>query len=165
MSGEFKVDEVVGGSTSETARTFVDNMQTSDRINIVVVPPEYLASWSAGGTIIDLTSNISNPEWGIQTSEIEDFLPQSWTSNTIENQQIGLPSQINLQFLVYNRTWANELGFSTVPQTQDEFREQVCAAAHANNFDNKKENDGTGGWIINSSSQTILVLDQCLRRQ
>jgi multiple sugar transport system substrate-binding protein len=151
-----KVDEVVGGSTSETARMFVENMKTSDAMNIVVVPPEYLAGWSADGTIIDLTSHISNPEWGIQTSEKDDFLPQSWTSSTIENKQIGIPTQINLQFLVYNRTWANELGFSTAPQTQDEFKEQVCAAAHANNFDNIKENDGTGGWIINSSSQTIL---------
>jgi maltose-binding protein MalE len=66
-----KVDEVVGGSTSETARAFVENMQTSDRMNIVVIPPEYLASWKTGGTIIDLTSNISNPEWGIQSSPPE----------------------------------------------------------------------------------------------
>ena len=151
-----KVEEVAGGSTSETARTYIESMQTSDRLNIVVIPTEYLVGWNASGKVIDLVPFIANSEWGISTKEKEDFLPQTWSANTINNQQIGLPSQINLQFLVYNRTWAKELGFSTEPQTQDEFMKQVCAAAHANNFDNTKENDGTGGWIIDSSSQTIL---------
>jgi multiple sugar transport system substrate-binding protein len=151
-----KVTEVVGGSTSETARMFVENMKTSDGMDIVVVPPEYLAVWNNEGNIIDLNPYLSNNEWGIQNSEKDNFLPQSWNSNTVKNGQIGIPTQINLQFLVYNRTWATELGFNNAPQTQDEFKEQVCAAAHASNFDNQKENDGTGGWIINSSSQTIL---------
>jgi multiple sugar transport system substrate-binding protein len=151
------VEEIARGSTSETARAYAESLQTSDRMNIVVVPNEYLAGWNASGKIIDLTSFIANPEWGIPTAEKGDFLPQSWNSNISGNQQIGIPAQINLQFLVYNRTWAKELGFSAAPQTQDDFKEQVCAAAHANNFDNQKENDGTGGWIINSSSQTILA--------
>jgi ABC-type glycerol-3-phosphate transport system substrate-binding protein len=122
----------------------------------VVIPTEYLTGWNENGMIIDLTSLIANPEWGMPETEKNDFLPQSWRSNEFNNQQIGIPAQVNLQFLVYNRTWAKELGFSIDPVTQDDFYNQVCAAAHANNFDNNKDNDGTGGWIINSSSQTIL---------
>ncbi|MEI8132076.1 MAG: extracellular solute-binding protein [Leptolinea sp.] len=150
------VEEVVRGSTSEAARTYIESMQSSDRLNILVIPTEYLVGWNVSGKVIDLAPFIANSEWGIPKKEREDFLPQTWTANTIGNQQIGIPAQINLQFLVYNRTWAKELGFSTDPQTQAEFIKQVCVAAHANNFDNQKENDGTGGWIINSSSQTIL---------
>ncbi len=153
---EIHVDKVQGGSISEVARTFSDSLETSDRLDLVATSPEYLAGWNSSGHIIDLTSFITNPEWGIPDKEKASFLSQVWEANKTDEQQIGIPAQLNLQFLVYNQTWAAELGFTDVPFSQQEFSKQVCEAAHANSFDKNKDNDGTGGWIINASSQVLI---------
>jgi multiple sugar transport system substrate-binding protein len=151
-----KVSEMQGGSVSETARAFMESMVTSDRLNLVAIPPEYLASWNAGGYTVDLSTYISNSEWGIPEKEQKTYLPNVWKANTSDSGQLGIPAQINLQFLVYNQTWAKELGFSNPPETQDEFLTQMCEAARKNNQDSNRDNDGTGGWIINSNSSILL---------
>jgi multiple sugar transport system substrate-binding protein len=150
------VDEVHGGSVSETARLFTDSMETSDRLDMVAISPEYLVGWVTTGFTIDLSPFSSNPEWGLPEAEKKTFLSQVWDANSFDEKLIGIPAQINLQFLVYNQTWAKELGFSEAPHTQNDFVKQVCEAAHTNNFDSNKDNDGTGGWIINSSSPILL---------
>jgi multiple sugar transport system substrate-binding protein len=153
---KIKVDAEQGGSVSETNRLFTESLISSDQFDMVVTSPEHLTKWNTDGIIIDLSNFISNPEWGIPEKEKTSFITQTWTANTSSAKQIGIPAQVNLHFLVYNQTWAEELGFATAPTTQEDFREQVCAAAIANNNDSKQDNDGTGGWIINSSSATLL---------
>jgi len=153
---KIKVEEVQGGSVSETARIVKDNLESSDQLDMAVIPPEYLAEWNAAGNIIDLTSFITNPEWGIPEKEKSAYLSQVLKITPNESQQFSIPAQVNLQFLVYNQTWAKELGFSAAPETQADFTHQVCKAAEANNLDKTKENDGTGGWIINTASPILL---------
>lgn len=151
-----RVTDIQGGSVTETARAFTDSMVTSERINLIAISPEYLAGWNSGGFTIDLSPYISNTEWGIPIKEKSTYFSEGWKSNRMDGVQIGIPAQINLHILVYNRTWANELGFTEAPRTRDEFLTQVCEAARTNNQDSDRENDGTGGWIINSGSSTLL---------
>lgn len=153
---KIKVEGQQGGSVSETTQLFSESLKSSDQYDMVVTSPEHLTDWNSDGVIIDLSTFITNSEWGIPEKEKSSYLPQVWAASTISTQQIGIPAQVNLQFLVYNQTWAEELGFTSVPGTQDDFREQVCAAAFANNNDKTPDNDGTGGWIINNSSATLL---------
>ncbi len=90
---EIHVDKVQGGSISEVARTFSDSLETSDRLDLVATSPEYLAGWNSSGHIIDLTSFITNPEWGIPDKEKASFLSQVWEANKTDEQQMGfLPS-------------------------------------------------------------------------
>jgi ABC-type glycerol-3-phosphate transport system substrate-binding protein len=57
--------------------------------------------------------------------------------------------------MFYNTTWANELGFSAPPTSPAEFKEQACASAEANNSDDNPDNDGTGGWFVNTGASTV----------
>lgn len=151
-----RVNEIQGGSVTQTARLFTESMVTSDRINLIAISPEYLAGWNSGGYTIDLTPFISNSEWGIPDKEKSTYFPDIWQSNHYEDVQIGIPAQINLHILAYNESWAEELGYDYPPRTRDEFLNQLCEAARTNNQDSNRENDGTGGWIINANSSTLL---------
>lgn len=152
---KIKVEEEKVGSVAEAARIYKDNLKSSDRLDMAAISPDYLDEWNASGDIVDLSAFISNPEWGMPEKERSSYFTQVMKTGT-GTPMISLPAQINLQFIVYNQTWANELGFKEAPQTQDEFSRQVCEAARVNNQDNTKDNDGTGGWIINASSPTLL---------
>jgi ABC-type glycerol-3-phosphate transport system substrate-binding protein len=152
---KIKVEEEKVGSVAEAARVYRENLQSSDRLDMTAISPEYLDEWNANGDIVDLSTYISNPEWGIPDKEKSGFFPQVMKTNP-GSPLIGLPAQVNLQFMVYNQTWAKELGFVDAPHTQAELSRQVCEAARVNNQDNTKDNDGTGGWIINTTSPTLL---------
>ena len=153
---KIKVEEVAGGSVGESSRTYVGNLESSERIDMIAISPEYLAEWNAAGDILDLSTYIENPEWGFPEKEKSTYFAQVMKP-AADKKLTGIPAQVNLQFLVYNRTWAKELGFTDIPQTRADFTRQVCEAARTHNQDNTKENDGTGGWIINSSSPTLLA--------
>jgi ABC-type glycerol-3-phosphate transport system substrate-binding protein len=152
---KIKVGEEKAGSVAESARVFRENLKSSDRLDMAAIPPDYLDEWNANGDIVDLSAFLTNPEWGMPEKERSAYFPQMMKTST-GSPVISLPAQVNLQFMVYNQTWANELGFKDAPRTQSEFTEQVCEAARVNNQDNTKDNDGTGGWVINSSSPTLL---------
>ncbi|MDP3184793.1 MAG: extracellular solute-binding protein, partial [Anaerolineales bacterium] len=59
-------------------------------------------------------------------------------------------------FLFYNQTWARELGFNSSPATAEEFRQQACEANASYRKDAIKQNDGYGGWIVNTQPDTVL---------
>ncbi|NMB55024.1 MAG: extracellular solute-binding protein [Leptolinea sp.] len=153
---QIQVEEVQSGSVSEISQIFTESLASSDHVDIAATSPEYLADWYGQGRIIDLADFISNPEWGITDAVRDTYYASVWKANQVDEKLIAIPAQINLQFMVYNQTWAEELGFTEIPTTRQEFIRQVCEAAIVNNKDAKKENDGTGGWIINTSSTTLI---------
>jgi ABC-type glycerol-3-phosphate transport system substrate-binding protein len=59
--------------------------------------------------------------------------------------------------LFYNYSWAKELGFDGPPATPEEFKTQACAAAEANNSDDRTDNDGTGGLLLKPNASTMVV--------
>ena len=58
----------------------------------------------------------------------------------------------------------SELGFTNPPATADEFRQQACAANAFFRKDADPQNDGYGGWIVDTDSANDLLLDAGLRR-
>jgi ABC-type glycerol-3-phosphate transport system substrate-binding protein len=59
--------------------------------------------------------------------------------------------------MVYNQSWAKEMGFAEPPATPQEFKKQACAAAQAKKLDTDPANDGQGGWIINTTPVVFLT--------
>ncbi|MDZ4159799.1 MAG: extracellular solute-binding protein [Anaerolineaceae bacterium] len=146
-----------GGESAlaERMETIFDNGEQAPQV--VAAPSVQLFSWqSEHKLLLNLNDYIENPRWGLTTAEIAEFPRRIWEEDTLEGRRYGIPAQRMPQVLFYNRTWAQELGFHNPPATPEEFRTQACAAARANLTDAIRANDGTGGWIVNTSSSSLL---------
>jgi ABC-type glycerol-3-phosphate transport system substrate-binding protein len=153
------------GGPSELSRQVVAAMAGSNASgageaqlpDVVIANPEQALSWQAvSPVLVDLTDYISDPVVGLTSQDLADFSPPFWNLGLSDGRQVGLPALGTVQVLFYNQTWAKELGFSQPPATTEEFRQQACKAALANRQDSSIENDGTGGWLVNSNSMTML---------
>ena len=112
--------------------------------------------WDQGGqAVVDLTPYFLDADFGLGEA-LADFYPAFLAQENAGGKQYGLPAYRSTRVLFYNQTWARELGFETAPATAQEFQQQACAAAQANNTDADTDNDGTGGWMISTHPTTIL---------
>jgi multiple sugar transport system substrate-binding protein len=131
-------------------------INTGDLPDVVVgYNNQYLAWDSAGDVIEDLNPYVNNPSFGFTAEEFADFYPAIWASDSVGDEQLGIPAQRSGAYYFYNYTWAQELGFDNPPTTPAEFKEQACASAEANNADADPGNDGTGGVFFTASASTI----------
>jgi multiple sugar transport system substrate-binding protein/sn-glycerol 3-phosphate transport system substrate-binding protein len=103
-------------------------------------------------TLVDLTTYIDDPYWGLTPDEKADFFPAYLEQSqhaAYGGQQLGFPPNRSMEGLFYNSTWLQELGFDgTPPATPEAFREMACAAAAANG-------DGTGGFILRDDASAV----------
>lgn len=120
-----------------------------------------------GEVVADLAPYIADHVYGLTVAEQGDFLPALWQQDQVpppalkgrsppEGKRLGLTWTRSGVLLVYNQTWAQELGFSAPPETPLEFERQVCAAAQANNTDSDRHNDGSGGWMLTGDPSELL---------
>ncbi len=123
---------------------------------VVVGYTEQLLAWDESGLLVDLAPYVSDSEWGLAPADQQDFIPVFWEQDQSGSRRIGLPARRTARFLIYNETWADELGYSRPPETPDRFRSQACAANAAMKTDNSFQNDGHGGWLINTEPPTML---------
>ncbi len=131
-------------------------INTGDLPDVVVgYNNQYLAWDSAGDVIEDLNPYVNNPSFGFTTEESADFYPAIWASDSVGDEQLGIPAQRSGAYYFYNYTWAQELGFDNPPTTPAEFKEQACASAEANNADADPDKHGTGGVFFTASASTI----------
>lgn len=107
-------------------------------------------TWDARIDLADLKSYVNDAQWGLTQSEITDFYPALWESDLYQERRLGIPALRYGFGLLYNQSWAKDLGFAAPPATEEDFRRQACAAAVANLNDEATENDGTGGWIVST---------------
>jgi multiple sugar transport system substrate-binding protein len=119
--------------------------------DLVAALPEQVLSWNASASVVDLTPYLGDPAWGLDSADIS---PAFWEQDTLDGKQLGLPAQRSARFLFYNQTWARELGFTSPPATADEFRRQACAANASFRTNDSPQDDGYGGWIVDTDWQT-----------
>jgi ABC-type glycerol-3-phosphate transport system substrate-binding protein len=125
--------------------------------HIVAASIEQLAGWQKNHNIvIDLNPYINSQNWGLPPDQLNDFQPVFWQQDQIDGRQLGIPAQRTARVLLYNQSWAKELGFDQPPATSAEFQAQACAAAQANLDDDDRLNNGTGGYITNTDPLTTL---------
>jgi len=127
-----------------------------DRPDMVVGLPEYAVEWHAQEAVLDLNPYVSDPLYGLGGPEIADFPSVFWEQDQFRELRLGMPAQRTARLLLYNQTWASELGFENPPATANEFREQACKANLSMRADADPQNDGQGGWLIDTHPITAL---------
>ncbi len=127
-----------------------------DKPDLVIGLPEYAAAWSEEDAVLDLTPYVTDPLYGLSSAEIADFPSVFWEQDQVGEVRLGIPAQRTARFLLYNQTWAEELGFSQPPVTADEFQAQACNANLSMRSDQDPQNDGKGGWLIDAHPITNL---------
>jgi multiple sugar transport system substrate-binding protein len=132
-------------------------IQSGDLPNIAQAYTSALANWDTVGVVADLNQFIDDPNYGLSADEQADIYPSVLDSGlTADGRRIGWPISQSANVVVYNFTWAQELGFDSPPTTPEEFKAQVCAAAEANATDDNPDNDGTGGMVWYPSASNYL---------
>ncbi len=125
--------------------------------DLIAAPIDELAAWQASKqTIVNLNGYVSDGQWGLSPADLADFPTVYWNQDRLADQQLGIPAERSAQVLFYNQTWAQSLGFNNPPATPDEFKAQVCAAAQANIKDSPWQNNGTGGWVVDTDPLTLI---------
>ncbi|MFU8771813.1 MAG: extracellular solute-binding protein [Anaerolineales bacterium] len=105
--------------------------------------------------VVDLSTYTEDPVWGFNTADRDDFYHQIWEQEQHNETRIGIPFHRSAHLMIYNASWAEELGFNSPPNNPQEFKQQVCAATRANTA-NPNIRSGTGGWVTNTDPSAIL---------
>lgn len=134
--------------------------------NVLVGRTEQGLRWDIGGDVlVDLLPYRDDPLWGMPAAVQQDFYPNIWNQEYILRSLgsaepikkfLGLPWYRSGVVLLYNQTWAKELGYSQPPATPEEVSEQACAAAAATKAGGDPEKQGMGGWMITPSTSLLL---------
>jgi len=120
----------------------------------VLLPEQALGILEAA--LVDLNLYVHEPQWGLSETDLVDIPSVFWMQDEVDRFRLGIPAQRTARLMIYNQTWASELGFDAPPLTADEFQKQACAANQSKRLDDDPANDGYGGWIIDSDSYTVL---------
>lgn len=147
------VDLRAVGNLDDLNAALVNPDNRTDLPDLVLAQPEQAQTWLDQKQVIDLTPYVQDAQWGFSAEQMTDFFAfvganaTSWTD---------FPAERDAMVLYYNQTWAKELGFTEPPATVEEFNQQACAASLANRMDNSYENNGTGGWLVNTSNASLV---------
>lgn len=124
----------------------------------LIAAPDYFLTYliENGIALRDQEEYLTSSIWGIPQAELERFFPVFLDSGLLAGERISFPAYRTGHFLFYNRSWAEELGFSLIPENPKAFEEQACAAARANQFGPAQDKIGTGGWVYSLNSSAFL---------
>jgi ABC-type glycerol-3-phosphate transport system substrate-binding protein len=128
----------------------------SDRPHLAVALPEHAVGWDEAGYVVDLVDYVDDPLYGLARDQVTDFPAVFWAQDSLAGRRLGVPAQRSARFLLYNQSWAHQLGHRRPPQSPDEFREQACDAHQSMGADDDPTNDGQGGWLVDPDSRTFL---------
>jgi ABC-type glycerol-3-phosphate transport system substrate-binding protein len=62
-----------------------------------------------------------DPLYGLSPADLADFPAVIWNQDDVDGKRFGVPAQRTARFLLYNQSWARELGFDSPPATSAEF--------------------------------------------
>jgi len=125
--------------------------------DVIVSTSQSLHTWYVEGyPIKELDLFIRSDSESSKGVTLPEIFPAFWNIDVVDGKRLGVPAYQSGQFIFYNQTWGNELGFDEIPGDVEAFSEQACAAARSNLYDTITENNGTGGWIYSSESLSLL---------
>ncbi len=127
------------------------SLPTARKPDLVIALPEHALEWDADGVVTNLTPYVEDSLYGMDTSDIPAVF---WNQDQLGERRIGVPAQRNARFLLWNKTWAKEIGFSSPPAAADDFSRQACGAQQAMLKDQLPQNDFKGGWLVNTEPMT-----------
>jgi ABC-type glycerol-3-phosphate transport system substrate-binding protein len=148
------VSEQSQGNYSELFLQTDAAIEDSSYPQIVIGFPEHALEWQEH--VADLSPYVTDPIYGLSPTDISDFPAVIWEQDEVNGQRFSIPAQRTARFLLYNQSWARELGFESPPATSAEFEQQVCAAHTAVGTDENPDNDALGGWLVDTHAMTPL---------
>jgi ABC-type glycerol-3-phosphate transport system substrate-binding protein len=148
------------GESGNLYQNVQEGIRTGKVPDVAVGLNYQIQSWDNNGNFIsDLDVYVRDPVWGLTEAEIADFSHPRWDQDMFKGKRLGLPAQTSAAVLFYNRSWAQELGFDSPPNTPTEFKEQACAAA-AVSINTALSVDGAssgiGGWIASTDPGSLM---------
>jgi ABC-type glycerol-3-phosphate transport system substrate-binding protein len=124
---------------------------------VVAAPSEAIFTWAErSGVVIDLQDYLLDEQWGLSEAQAGAFFPLFWQQELLQGRRLAIPALRTAGVLLYNASWAEELGFGQPPAAPEDFQAQACAAARSMLQDNSPLNDGTGGWIVDTQALSLL---------
>ena len=131
-------------------------IQSGDLPDVVMGYTNALADWYSVDSIVDLNPYINDPEYGLTEEQLNDLYPFLLDAvKTPDGAWIAYPLTQSANVMVYNFTWAQELGFENPPQNTAELEEQLCAAADEN-ATKGADFEGTGGMVYVPNTSNFL---------
>ncbi|CAG1014672.1 hypothetical protein ANAEL_05049 [Anaerolineales bacterium] len=126
-------------------------LPTTDKPDMVIALPEHALEWDANGVVVDLTPYVQDPAYGIDSSDIPNVF---WNQDSYGGKRFAIPAQRTARFLLWNETWAGEIGFDSPPDAPADFEQQSCRAQQAMLKDSVPQNDFMGGWYVDTEPMT-----------
>lgn len=136
----------------------VDNaLASGESPDLVAALPEQALAWDRDDAVLDLTPYLADPDFGMGAADLTDIPSIFLAGDEVDGRRLGMPAQRTARFILYNQTWARELGFDAAPASADEFEQQACAANKLMRSDETPANDGQGGWLVDAHPMTALA--------
>lgn len=137
-----------GGETALLQALQSDRAAGEEMPDLIAAVPYLVADVEGEDAVVDLRPYFDDPTWGFEPDSQAD-IPEVYLRPFIRADRItALPLAPQATVLFYNRTWGQELGFSSPPADLETFRRQICDATFAN-WQNETRQNGSGGWLIN----------------
>ena len=136
---------------SNLYETVTASLPMAEKPDLVIALPEHALGRNDDGVVTDLTSYVDDPMYGIDSSDIP---PVFWDQDISGDVRVAVPAQRTARFLLWNKTWAGELGFDSPPAAPENFRQQSCRAQQSMLKDESAQNDFMGGWIVDTEPVT-----------
>jgi ABC-type glycerol-3-phosphate transport system substrate-binding protein len=127
------------------------SLPTKEKPDLVIALPEHALEWNDDGSVADLTPYVEDPLYGIDSSDIPFVF---WNQDEVGETRVAVPAQRTARFLLWNETWAGELGFKSPPDTPEDFKKQACGAQQSMLKDDSAQNDFKGGWLVDTEPMT-----------
>jgi multiple sugar transport system substrate-binding protein len=127
------------------------SLPTTEKPDLVIALPEHALEWNANGVVTDLMPYVNDPLYGLDSSDIPNVF---WNQDHFGEKRLAVPAQRTARFLLWNETWAGDLGFGSPPDAPDDFKQQTCRAQQAMLKDESPQNDFMGGWYADTEPMT-----------
>ncbi len=149
------VDAEGHGSESALLEALLIDIEAGDAPDLIAIHPYLLGALDEAYATVPITGYTSDPNWGLDEAALEDIPEVFLVQFTQESELIAMPIAPQATVLFYNQTWAEVLGFSSLPGDAADFRAQSCGAAYANRDDGNLETNGTGGYVMNYDPKVL----------
>ena len=151
------VEALDQGQYSDVEDKVNAGIQSGDLPQIVQAYTSALNNWDTVDLVADLNPFVFDETYGLTEEELADIYPAVLDLGlTADGERLGWPLSQSANAMVYNYTWAQELGFDAAPTNSAELKEQLCAAAEANLTDDNPDNDGGTGMVWYPSTSNLL---------
>ena len=145
------------GAYNDIASKMTAGIQSGDLPNLAMGYTNNIAEWSSVGVMADMNQFVNDAEYGLDKDALADFYPGVLDAGKdADGQLIAYPLSQSERVLIYNYTWAQELGFDSAPANTAELKEQLCAAAAAND-EIGGDYAGTGGLVYYPSLEDYMT--------